>query len=148
MNDINPETVIETLKDLERATVEGAVAEMRKVVRGKAGYQTLWPSTRKKRGVARRNPPSIGTFKFRPERGYRRVLISNTQRHAVLLEQRPTIRGYPNKHFQALKKTLELNDQAIQHAAQTDALRRARGRAVRRSHAQQASRQRATGANV
>ena len=134
--------------ELQRAHTQEMAREIRKALRGSGGYRSLWPKTRKKRGKARRNPPSIGTFtvQARVSKGRAQLRVGQKQRHGRLLETRETIRGYINVHHEAALRTIELNWDVLEGIALSRALQRARSNRIRKIHARHRAAQRAAAA--
>ena len=131
-----------TLEDFNRAYLEAQAAEVRKALRGAKGYQTKWPRPRYNR---RGRKPSRQMFKvqpkFRPRARKMYIFVRHRQRHGHLLETEPVIRGYDNIHWRAGVRSIQAEWHKITRNASTHTERRARGRAIRRYHAQQRAEQ-------
>lgn len=137
--------VLLSARELQFAHVQELAKEMKKAVAGRGGYTTRWPKTRKKRGVARRNPPSASTFTATAQRRKNTIRLGNRQRHARLLESREDLRGYDNVHHEAALRTVNENWDTMSQAAFSRARRRAESNRIRRIKGEQRAAERTAG---
>ena len=131
------------MKQLERATLQEQAKQFRKVPRGQTGYITYIPQVRttkqgrqaRKRG---RRKASATQWRVKVLARTRQIRVWNLTAVGTLNEFRPEIRGYQNRHYRAMLRSLEANWRLMSLRAMSAAPKRVRTNQIRKIKAQQA----------
>ena len=142
---------------LRKATIQEMAKEIRKAIQGKDGYISEWPPVRtsaagrkaRKRfnkGAGRKASRSDFRVQAKPSRksgGF--IMVTNKGAVGSILELRPVIRGYRNKHHHAAIRTIEQNWRAMSKQATRHAPARVKSNQIRTVKAKKARAAKAAG---
>ena len=141
--------------ELMRATTDELAVEIRKAIRGRAGYRSQWPpvrTTRQGRAARVRGHRKatmqgwrvkVGKRQWKPDGSY--IALTNKEPLAWMLERAPKIRGRPNRHFESAFETVREQWGIMAQIAMGRAPARVRTNKIRRIKGQDAAARRTAG---